>query len=373
MTTAHRSSGDEPSHEHNRTFGIEEEFLLLDARTLTPVNCAAEVILAAPKTHRLPEREFLSSELEVSTPICRTAAEAEDALRGFRTAYAGVAESCGVVLASCGLPPLGGETTCTVTPKSRYQRLRDEMRGVAGHHYAIGTHVHVAVPSRDAGVDVLARLARWAPALLALTANSPLWCGEATGFASWRYVQELAWATAGYPPSFRDGAEYARAVAGLINTGIIIDEGHVTWMARLSHRYPTLELRIADAQLEAGEAVAYAVIVRALVEHALREGEAGQPRPRYVPGLVDGATWLAARNGLATDLTDPLTAETMPAFDLVGRMIATVEDELDRFGDRGRVARYLRRIKRSGSPAARQAAAFASGGVSDLLSLYRAR
>lgn len=354
-----------------RSFGVEEEYLLLDATNGTPVNSAAEVIFATPELGEKTEREFLSSQLETATPICHEAEEAEVALSTFRKTVAQAATSCGVVLAGTGLPPLGGEAVATVTPKPRYQLIASETRNVGKHQYSTGTHVHVEVPSPDAGVDVLARLARWAPALLAMTANSPLWCEEPTGFASWRHVMGLSWPVAGYPQDFEDSEDYALCGAALIESGVVPDAGMLSWVARLSANYPTVELRIADSQLKATDAVAFAIIVRALVDHALTEAERGEERPRYRPGIVNGANWIAARNGMSSELIDPLRARSIPAFDLVESMLFTVETELERFGDRERVESFVQRLRDEGDPATRQLAAFESEGVEGLIGLYR--
>lgn len=353
------------------TFGIEEEFLLLDAQSGIPANRAAEVVAAAAVLNQQPEREFFSSQLETATPICSSANEAEQSLTEFRSAVARAAARCGVVLASTGLPPVGGDTAGSVTPNGRYYRILSEMRGAADHQYVTGTHVHVAVPSRNAGIQVLAHLARWAPALVALTANSPLWCGEDTGFMSWRHVQSLTWPLSGFPTGFRDDTDYDRALAGLIGTGVLIDAGHVTWVARLSDKFPTVELRIADAQLEAAQSVALAVILRALVARALRDIDRGEPVPRYAPGLVNGAIWLAARDGLEQSLIDPLTAEALPAYELVDRMLETITTELQHNGDAERVERYVRRLREGEHPAQRQRRAFEADGIDGLLTLYR--
>lgn len=354
-----------------RSFGVEEEYLLLDATTGAPVNLAAELIQATPELSEQTEREYFSSQLETATPICWEGDQAEEALRQFRRTVSQAASSQGVVLAGTGLPPVGGDAVGTVTPKPRYRLIEAEMRGAAEHQYATGTHVHVEVPSPDAGVEVLVRIARWVPALLAMTANSPLWCGETTGFGSWRHIMGRLWPVPGYPAGLLDAADYRRAVTQLIDTGVIPDAGMLTWVARLSDNYPTVELRIADAQLDAGDAVAFAVIVRALVDRALTEAEQGIARPRYAPAMVDGANWRAARNGLGSELIDPLTAESLPAFGFLERMLDTVEAELAECGDRARVDRYLQRLRREGNPAERQLATFEAGGVDGLLALYR--
>ncbi|UOQ56189.1 glutamate--cysteine ligase [Leucobacter allii] len=354
-----------------RTFGVEEEYLLLHAADGTPADRAAQLVRDLAEHGEDADREFFASQLETATPVCRTAAEAEAALTGFRARLAREAEHRGVVLAGTGLPPAGGEEAGTVTPQQRYRLIGEELGEAAAHQYVTGTHVHVAVPSSDAGVEVLARLARWAPALVALTANSPVWCGAETGFAAWRQIMNRSWPVSGYPPEFADGAAYERAIAQLVESGILIDSGIVTWEARLSQRFPTVELRIADAQLEAGEAVSFAVLVRALVEHALRDAAAGRARPEIAAGLVDGAVWKAARNGLDGELVDPLTARSLPAFDLVDLMIAEAQAELTEFGDFPRIERYVGRLRREGGPARRQLARFRERGMAGLLELYR--
>lgn len=353
-----------------RTFGIEEEFLLLDAHSGLPVNRAAEVIDAASIAKAHPEREFFASQLETATPVCETAEAAEAALTAFRDAVSDAAWSCGAVLASTGLPPSGGDAAGRITPNARYRRILAEMRGAATHQYVTGTHVHVEVPSRDAGVGVLAHLARWAPALLALTANSPFWCGEDTGFASWRYVQGLSWPVAGFPVGFGSAAEYDESVANLVDTGVLLDSGRITWAARMSDKCPTVEVRIADAQLTPEASVAYALIVRALVHRALQSIAAGEAVPRYAPGFVNGAICLAARDGMASDLIDPLTAERLSARAFVDRMIASIAQDLEEFGDRSRIDDYLARIEAHGDPAAQQRRAHESGGIEALLKLY---
>ncbi len=364
MGMANTQAGD------TRTFGVEEEYLLLDAETGLPSDRAAELIRAVPQLGDRAEREFFSSQLETATPVCREADEAEESLTGFRSAVSREAASRGIVLAGTGLPPVGGEEAGTVTPRARYRAIDAELRNASSYQYVTGTHVHVEIPSADAGVEALARLARWAPMLLALTANSPLWCGEETGFACWRQIMNRSWPVTGYPPPFADGAEYAASVEQLVGSGVLLDPGIVTWEARLSQNYPTLELRIADSQLEAADAVAFAVLVRALIDRCLRDAREGRPRPGIAPGLVDGAIWIAARNGLSTDLVDPLTGTSVPALEFVERAVQSVEPELRRFGDLERVERYVER-RRAGAPARRQLDRFREAGIPGLLDLYR--
>ncbi|GAA2238329.1 glutamate--cysteine ligase [Rarobacter faecitabidus] len=355
---------------NQRSFGVEEEYQLLNTWTGRPENRAAEIITALPELNGRAEREFLASELETATPVCHFAEQAESSLEDFRRRVALAAADQDVVLAGTGLPPVGGDTVASVTPKARYQAIDEAMRSAAAHQYSTGTHVHVEVPSRDVGIEVLARLAPWTPALLALSANSPVWNGEPSGFASWRHIMGLSWPTSGYPPAFHDASEYERVIAQLVDSGILLDSAMLTWTCRLSERYPTVELRIADAQLTAQDSVAFAVIVRALVERCVREWEQGVARPQIHPALLSGSTWLAARDGLQAELPDPLDGRPRSAFSVAERMANFVELELTRFGDSQRVDRYLDRLGETGGPAQVQLDHFADAGVHGLLDLY---
>ena len=116
--------------------------------------------------------------------------------------------------------------------------------------------MHVGVPSREAGVQVLARLRPWLAPLLAVSANSPIAGGHDTRWASWRYPIWSRWPTALPPAAWPDAAAYDAAVRRLIGQGAALDERSVYFLARLSPRYPTVEVRVADVCLNAGTAVA---------------------------------------------------------------------------------------------------------------------
>ena len=350
-------------------FGVEEEFLLLDAETGFPRDGSEELIRALPGLRA--EHEFFHSQLETATPICGTADEAIESLAAFRAAAAAQAGRLGLVLAGTGLPPLGGDVPGTVVEKDRYLAISETMRGMVDRYYSTGTHVHVEVPSRDAGIDAVARIARWTPVLIALTANSPVWVGDVTGYASWRYLSLQQWPTSGYPPHFADAAAYDEVVGELVAAGALMDRALVNWSIRLSERFPTLEIRTADAQLCSQDSVAFAVMFRALVSRALREGAEGVPYEVVQPDVLRGAAWLAARNGLGSELVDPDSGVPVPAFEVVDALFAHLEGDLRSAGDLEFVGEFVAKRRADGGPAARQLARWNEGGIAGLLELFR--
>jgi carboxylate-amine ligase len=155
---------------------------------------------------------------------------------------------------------------------------------VAAEAGTCACHVHVAVPSRDLGVQVLTRLRPWLALLLAVTANSPMAGGHDTGWASWRYAIQSRWRTAVPPAAWPDAAAYDMAVRRLIGQRVALDERSVYFLARLSLCYPTVEVRVADVCLDVGTAVLVAGLTRALVATAWPRPAGGLRRQPPRPG-----------------------------------------------------------------------------------------
>jgi gamma-glutamyl:cysteine ligase YbdK (ATP-grasp superfamily) len=89
----------------------------------------------------------------------------------------------------------------------------------------------------------------------------------------------------------------------------------------------------------------------------------GRPPVAVRPGLLQAATWRAARSGLEGDLVDPVTATAVPAGRLIGQLLTGLRPALEAAGDWDFVAELTRSALARGSSAARQRAARASGGL----------
>ena len=144
----------------------------------------------------------------------------------------------------------------------------------------------------------------WRSARLHRPGQALFFQGEDTGYASYRTVVVSRWPTVGPPPDFASAAEYDRTVATLIGSGVTSDPGMIYFDARLSARYPTVEIRIADACPSVDDAVLIAALARALVITAARADTATDDRqpdatvPQSPQVLARAATWRAARSGL---------------------------------------------------------------------------
>jgi carboxylate-amine ligase len=218
-------------------------------------------------------------------------------------------------------------------------------------------HVHVGIASADEGVRVLNGLRSWLPVLVALSTNSPFHAGRDTGYAGYRRLVWGEWPTSGVTGTFADVADYRHTVDGLIATGAARDEAMIYFDARLSARYPTVEIRVCDVCTEVGDAVTIAGLCRGLVEAVARDDNR---TPEVRSELVAAASWRASRWGMTDRLVDLSAApELVPAWDLVDSLLGVVTPVLGA-ADRAQVEHGLDRIRERGTGAQRQRAAAAA-------------
>ncbi|MET4098905.1 carboxylate-amine ligase [Agrococcus sp. UYP10] len=350
-----------PARRAPRTFGVEEEVILLEPGSLAPVDIADEVIAELEHSdadvHWITH-EYLRAQVEFSSPVLADADAADRVVREFRRAVAGAVARRGLLAASSGTAYGAGRSATGAG--ERYARFAQELGAIHPDHRIQGLHVHVAVSSREEGVAVMRALRPWLAPLLALTANSPCFGGVDTGFASWRTIVGRRFTTASVPPAFADAADYDRRVRALVGLGATLDRSSIFWMMRLAERYPTIELRVFDAQLTADETVGAALLARALVESAAA-GDLPHAAAAAHAEHLDAAVWHAARHGLDDVLVDPVTASIAPARHVIERMLDAVRPALDASGDRDRVEALIARLRAEGNGAARQRAALAEG------------
>jgi carboxylate-amine ligase len=224
-----------------------------------------------------------------------------------------------------------------------------------------GCHVHVEVGSDEEGVAVLDRIRPWLAVLLALSANSPFWQDHDTGFASYRHELWGRWPSAGPTEIFGSAARYRDVVAALVATPALLDRKMVYFDARLSDRYPTVEIRVADVCLQVEDAALLAALGRALVDTAAaawRRGEAPDP---VRTELLRAASWTASRSGLDDRLLHPADRRPVPAARAVDALLEHTRAALAAAGDLDFARAGLAALAERGTGARRQRAWQAAG------------
>jgi carboxylate-amine ligase len=355
-----------------RTFGVEEELLLVDAATAAPVAAATAVLASAELLNSVGEAatppaglgnlslEAKEEQIEAVTPPCTSLNELANQIVAGRSradAAARLVDARAVALAT-SVQPLDTH----LVPVPRYRRMMDRFGITMREQFTCGFHVHVAIESPDEGVAVLDRIRCWLPVLLALSSNSPYWQGMDTGYSSYRYQAWSRWPTAGPTDIFGSATEYHRAVRSALDTGVPLDDGMVYFDARLSRRYPTVEIRIADVCMEPDQAVLVAALARALVETAVSQWRAGEPPVQLSTLQLSMASWMASKSGVSEDLVHPLLCTPCPAPIALQCLFDQVRPALADHGEEGEVERLLGNAMESGTGADRQRLVMAETG-----------
>lgn len=343
------------------TLGVEEEYMLLDRATLDLVQ-HIDTVLRAVQEGEHGERigpELMQSEIEVATPVCRTAGEAGAELSALRAYLTAVAREKGLRLGSAGTHPFSLFERQRITARDRYRSLVDQLQYVARRELIFGCHVHVAVDDPEKAIRVQSALLFHLSDLLALSANSPFWRGEPTGLASSRQIVFSAMPRSGPPPRFRDYDDYAEVVGQLERTGCIADYTQIWWDVRLHPRLGTIEVRVMDAVTRVEETTAIAAYIQALVKHYSEWFESGSKLPSYHRILVSENKWLAARYGLEAPVMDLLTARRhrVPVAQLIRRTLRDIEPHARELGSE-RELEGIHEILAKGNGAARQLRVF---------------
>ena len=339
--------------------GVEEELLLVDPDTGVPTAVSSTLLrivssgstssTSAPAEVGTIDAELQEQQIEVDTEATLTMADLADQLRTARRRVAGLAERVGARVAALAMSPL--PVTPKTTPSPRYLTMVERFGLTTAEQLTCGCHVHVEVASDDEGIGVLDRIRVWLPPLLALSANSPFWQGEDTGYASFRSQVWSRWPSAGQAPLWRSPVAYHRELDRMVASGVLLDRHMAYYDARLSDRYPTVEVRVADVCLDVADTIMIAGLVRALVDTAAAEWAAGVPAPDISAGLLRLASWRAGRSGLDDELLDPVTALPRPAYAVVEQVLDHAGAALRASGDEDLVARSWQDLRRRGTGA----------------------
>ncbi|WP_458108783.1 glutamate--cysteine ligase [Arthrobacter sp. R3-55] len=355
MDTSFRGTNRTARQGRLRTFGVEEEFLLVDPISGKAMPLAEQVLMQAmgvPESGPALALEVKQEQIEVVGPVCSTLQELETGIRAGRSLADEAARKVGARAVALATSPVAGLPTLVQQP--RYLTMASRFGLTLREQLTCGFHVHVQITSGEEGVAVLDRIRVWLPLLLALSTNSPFWQGSDSGYSSFRYQAWSRWPTAGPCERFGSEREYRRYVQSLLASGVLIDEGMIYFDARLSRNHPTVEVRIADVCMEASHAAVIATIVRALVEKASQQWRAGVLAPRLTAEQLRLAAWKASESGVEGMLLHPLLNTPCPATEAIQVLLKHIRPILAGSGDEQRVMTTVATMLSPGTGAQRQ-------------------
>ena len=308
------------------TVGLEEEFAILDPRTLSLDQRFEELRLAAQDDPVLAESvagELIKSEIEIRSGRGENFADAVARQRDARSRLFALAARHDALLGATGTHPWSAWQDQEIIDTEHYRRVQESLQYVAWRNNTFSLHVHVGVHGAERAIRVCDRLRTVMPELLAISANSPFLDGRHSGLHSARtQIFTKSFPRCGIPDAFGRWQAYADYIDFLVRTKSIIEFTQVWWSVRPHHSYGTVEMRICDAQTSGDDSTGLAGLITACIAQAALDHDEGVPFDDPPGRMIEENFWRAIRHGLDGKLIDLDRAEEYPAAAALDRLLA---------------------------------------------------
>ena len=336
------------------TIGIEEEYQIIDPDTAELTSYITEFLDEGAVLFRDQVKpEFLQSQVETGTYVCRNVREARQEVTRLRSIVYEIAEKRGRKIAAAGTHPFSSWRSQIITDKDRYKGLLADMRIIAQRLLIFGMHIHIGIPEPDLRIDLMNQMTYFMPHIFALSTSSPFWLGTDTGLKSYRSVVFEDLPRTGLPEYFASAQEYEGYVQTLVKTGCIDDATKIWWDIRPHPRFPTLEFRMCDCVTKVDEVIAIAALIQAVVAKLILLNKNNQTWRIYRQGLIAENKWRAIKDGIDGKLIDFGKEEEVPLRLLIGELLELVDDVVEKLGTRQEIE-TIRKILKEGTSADRQ-------------------
>jgi glutamate---cysteine ligase / carboxylate-amine ligase len=349
--------------DHEFTIGVEEEYQIIDPHT-RELSQSAHLIM--PEAQKIlgeeVQHEMILSQIEIATPICHTLDDVQTQLVRLRSGVINAAEKVGVAIGAAGTHPFSHWRDQEVTPRPRYEELIATYRQSIREQVINGCHVHIGLPDREMATRVLNHARTWLAPLLALSANSPYWLGDDTGYDNYR--TSLWWTVplSGPPPAFRSYEHYRETIREYIEAKVVEEGTRVYWDLRLSERFPTIEFRVMDVCMRIETTVTLVGLIRALVRTCYEKALQDTQHLDVSSEFLKATHWCAARYGLHGELIDIYGKRSLPAPVFIEQMMEFLRPALEVDGDWERVSSGIQKILREGNDSRKQQAIYKKSG-----------
>ena len=293
------------------TIGLEEEFAILDPRTLELEHRFEDVYAACERDEVLAESaagELIAAEVEIRSGRSQTFGEAVLRQRERRARLFELVGGMGLTLGAMGTHPWANYLEQRIIDTPHYNRLRQELGWVAQRNNTWSLHLHMGVKGADRAIAVCDWLRELLPLLLAVSANSPFLDRRDTGLHSIRTeIFTRTFPRCGVPSPFRDWSSYANFIETLQRAGSVVESTQLWWSVRPHHSFGTVEVRICDAQTRGEESFALAELIAACIAQTALDydehGYDGRGAP-LADREIEENLWRAIRHGAGGRMID---------------------------------------------------------------------
>jgi carboxylate-amine ligase len=337
------------------TLGIEEEYLLVDPETRALASRPPAGFMQRCKEALGPQvtHEFLQSQVEVGTSVCRSVDDAHKELAHLRSTVATCAREFGLRMIAASTHPWASWTEQAPVELERYRILTQEHQSLARRMVICGMHVHAGIEDEDLRIDLMNQATYFLPHLLALSTSSPFWEGRDTGIKAFRPIIFGDLPRSGVPETFDSFSDWSDTLRMLQDTGLCDDATKIWWDLRPSARHPTLEMRICDVCTRLDDAITIAAFYQAILAFLYHLRANNQTWRKYRRILVAENKWRAQRYGLQGTLADFGQRKLVPCTDLIHELIGLLRDQARDLGCLTQLER-AREIIRDGTSADHQ-------------------
>lgn len=340
------------------TVGIEWELALVDEHTGELVPQAPAILAVMRESFpedRFPHAtaELLTNTIELVSAPHATVADAVADLRMLALASQAAAQTHGAHLIGAGGHPFSTAQQQSFTPSARYESFAERYQWWGRNMLIWGTHLHIGVDRVERVIPIMHALLSYLPHFLALSASSPYWAGEHTGYQSHRTLLFQQLPSAGLPPDTQSWEEFTRIWAEFETAGILTSPSEARWDIRPAPQWGTIEIRVCDSVTSLAEIGMLAALTQCLSELFHEQLDTGHPLPRLPQWCVQENKWRAARYGCdATIITSPAGAQRTLRDDLT-QLITQLEPIAARLGCAHELA-HIAVVLRDGNGAHRQ-------------------
>ncbi|MEM8884842.1 MAG: carboxylate-amine ligase [Planctomycetota bacterium] len=340
------------------TLGIEEEFMVIDPETRELKSHISEMI--TQQEQALPEkvhRELHQSVVEIGSKICADVAEARHEVQSTRSTICSIAKAHGLRIGAAGTHPSTHWESVATNENPRYDKILDDLRVVARANVVFGLHVHVGIEDKETLIHVFNMARYFVPHIMALSVNSPFWCGRDTGWKSYRTKVFEKFPRTGVPQAFGSFSEYEELIDDLVKTNSIDNGKMIWWDIRPHWRYPTLEFRCCDVPMRLDETICIAALCQALVAKLYLLHKRNLSFRLHRRALIMENKWRAARWGVHGKLIDLGKMREYDTPRLMEELLEFVDEVVDHLGSRHEI-NYIRQVLAMGTGADRQLETF---------------